>query len=368
MSDERGQSEERLSQLFQTLRADEDPNPAFADALFAQLEEQASPRRSGGRTWMLLAAALLVASLATGAVFGSGLVRVPWLIADVDATQEPTATSEATPSGSAVPSATPDPTPGPTATAPEPAPQEWVARVAVNGLMLREAPGLDAESLGTLQEGTIGLVVHGPVIADGYEWYQFSGFGLPPNTGCAFEEEENLYCPTWFGWVAAASQPEAEAWIEPASIDCPEPPMNMQELALGRGAVEQLACQLDGSFTVRGWWDEEPGEGLGGACASGPPSGWLYCSNLNHNRVLMDESEHPQGVGIQVYIDPDSDVTMPDRGQWIEIVGHFDDPAAQGCDENAALNGDLDEEPDRVVLICRTQLVVESVRPVNGPY
>src|SRR5688572_12260645 len=107
MSDERGQSEERLSQLFQTLRADEDPNPAFADALFEQLEGEVSPRRSAGRTWMLLAAAVLVASLATGAVFGSGLVRVPWLIADMDGTPEPTASAEATPSGSGLPSEVP---------------------------------------------------------------------------------------------------------------------------------------------------------------------------------------------------------------------------------------------------------------------
>jgi hypothetical protein len=59
---------------------------------------------------------------------------------------------------------------------------------------------------------------------------------------------------------------------------------------------------------------------------------------------------------------------MPERGQWIEIVGHFDDPAAQDCDENVALNGDVDDDPDRIVLICRTRLVVDSVEAVSGPF
>ena len=144
--------------------------------------------------------------------------------------------------------------------------------------------------------------------------------------------------------------------------------MNMQELALGRGDFERLACNPDGSITVRGWWPELPANGLGGACASGPPSGWLYCQNINHNLVVIDETEGFEGIGLKVNIDPASGVTMPGRGQWIEVVGHFDDPAAQGCDENAALNGDLDENPDRIVLVCRTHLVVESVTPVNGPY
>ena len=364
MSDEREQSEERLSQLFQRLRADEDPNPAFADALFAQLEDEASPRRSRGRTWMLLAAAVLVASLATGAVFGSGLVRVPWLIADADGTPDPTATAEPTPSESETPSATPEPTPGPTATAP-PVAADFVARVAVAGLTLRDAPGLDADSLGTFDEGQVGLVIAGPVVADGYDWYRFSGLGLPPNSGCAFPiEEDPLGCPTWFGWVAAASQ-DGHAWIEPTSLVCPESPMSMQTLALARGDVERLACHHDGPITVRGWWPELTGNGLGGACASGPPSGWLYCQNINHNLVVIDETED---IALKVTINPDSGVTMPDRGQWIEVVGHYDDPAAQGCDENAALNGGLDEDPDRIVLTCRTHLVVESARPVNGPY
>ena len=343
MSDERQQSDEEFARLFQALRADEDPNQAYADALFARLEDEATPHRRPGGTWVLLAAAVLVASLATGAVFGSGLVRVPWLIADADGSPEPTAT------------------------APEPAPTRFVARVAAAGLMLRVAPGLSAESLGSFSGGELGLVVQGPVVADGYDWYQFSALGLPPNTGCAFPvHEEPLLCPTWFGWVAGAS-PEGDRWIEPASLDCPDSPMNMRELALGRGNMERLACNPDRTVTVRGWWPKEGDIRRGGGyCPSGPPAGWLYCQNYNY--VFMSERENAEGVGLNVIIDPLSGITMPERGQWIEIVGHFDDPAAQDCDENSALPGGGLEDPDQAVLLCRARLVVDSVRPVSGPF
>ena len=62
-----------------------------------------------------------------------------------------------------------------------------------------------------------------------------------------------------------------------------------------------------------------------------------------------------------------SGVTMPERGQWIEILAHFDDPAAQGCDDAAALADDTGD-PDQIVLACRAELVVESVTPVSGPF
>ena len=356
--------DQQLTRNLQALHTDEDPNPAFAEALFAKLEDEVAAPPRASRTWMLLAAAALIAVVATGAAFGSGLVRVPWLIAD--ATLVPTPSVEPVPSESSLPSPTSEPTPLPTATAvPEPS-TDWVAQVAVPGLTLRDAAGLDGEALGTFSEGQVGLVIQGPVMADGYEWYQFSALGLPPNSGCAVPVD--LECPTWFGWVAAASQ-DGEPWIEPTSLDCPDSPMNMQDLALARGDVERLACNPDGSITVRGWWPEQPDEpGLGGACASGPPSGWLYCQNINYNLVVMDDTRSSEGFGLKVSIDPASGVTMPERGQWIEVVGHFDDPAAPGCAENAVQNGDLDVERDQVVLTCRTQLVAESVEPVSGPF
>jgi hypothetical protein len=360
--------EQQLSRDLRALETDDDPNPAFADGLFAQLQDEAIGRRGPGRMWLMLAAAALIASLAVGAALGSGLVKLPFLIAEATATPQPspsaTATIEGTPS--AEPTATPVPSPTPPATnAPT---VGGVVQIVVTDLSLRDAPALDAERQGGLHgDGTPAYVVAGPVLADGYEWYQLAGLGIPPNSGCVTPPPEALdECPNWLGWVAGREEGGAY-WIEPTSLVCPESPMNMETLAVARGSVERLACHGDRPITVRGWWPELP-DGLGGACAGADhPSGWLYCQNINHGSLLVDETEPFGGLGLTVNLDPDAGVTMPERGQWIEIDGHFDDPAAQGCDEAAASGGDTDD-PDRIVLTCRTHLVVDSARPVSGPF
>jgi hypothetical protein len=73
------------------------------------------------------------------------------------------------------------------------------------------------------------------------------------------------------------------------------------------------------------------------------------------------------GVGARVPVDPASGVVMPERGTWIELTVHLDDPAAQSCDEDAA--GIMGEErmPEQWVLDCRAELVVESATAVDGP-
>lgn len=364
-------TDEQLSRDLQALDIDDEPNPAFADSLFAELEGEVVAKRGPGTTWVLLAAAALIAALAVGAAVGSGIVKLPFLIAEASATPQPTAS--ASPSAS-IPPASPSPQPSPSATA-EPSPTlqpgnlavDGVARVMVDELTLRAEPGLDGERLGSLAADYTGFIADGPVVADGYSWYQLSAFGLPPSTGCVGPIKTAPFsCPQWFGW-AAAGDLDGTPWLEGASLVCPESPMNMETLAVARGPYERLACNPDGSLTVRGWWPDLP-EGLGGACPGlDHPSGWLYCQNINYDWLLIDDTQHDGGVGLKVNFDPDGDVTMPERGQWIEIVGHFDDPAAQGCDEAAAMADDTDD-PDQIVLACRAELVVESARPVNGPF
>jgi len=87
---------------------------------------------------------------------------------------------------------------------------------------------------------------------------------------------------------------------------------------------------------------------------------WLVCLRLKYNTLGTSESA-PFGSGIQVAIDPASGVTMPPRGQWLEVVGHLDDPAARDCSDFGG--GEVS-----AVLSCRTEFVAESVHPVAGPY
>jgi hypothetical protein len=89
---------------------------------------------------------------------------------------------------------------------------------------------------------------------------------------------------------------------------------------------------------------------------------WLICQNINYNGLVASESAGFSSPWLKVTINPATGVTMPPRGQWVEVVGHLDDPAARNC---RPTNMD-DFFGD--VLTCRTELVVESVSPVAGPY
>jgi hypothetical protein len=287
------------------------------------------------------------------------------------ASGSPTPTASASASGS--PSAAP--TGGASATASGEAPAapdlatDIVVATMVESLTVREAPGIDAERLGTLEGGALSFVADGPTEADGFHWYLVSGLGLPPQSGCAGPfETEPFNCPIWFGWVAAASE-SGEPWLVEHEIACPQEPYTAEGLALARTALERLACLGSEPFTFRGYWPEIPDDAeLGGACtAEDSPSGWLICQNINNNTIVIDESQDMFGIGIRISIDPASDATMPERGTWVEVRVHFDDPAAQSCDEDATGASAEERTPEQIVLMCRVEAVLEAAQAVDGP-
>jgi hypothetical protein len=61
---------------------------------------------------------------------------------------------------------------------------DGLAKSMVNSLTVRAEPTTAGVRLGTIDAGQLGFVVAGPVSADGYDWYQLSGVGLPANAGC----------------------------------------------------------------------------------------------------------------------------------------------------------------------------------------
>lgn len=244
-----------------------------------------------------------------------------------------------------------------------------IVETSADGVALRAEPGLAGERLGSLALGSASFVVDGPSEADGYQWYLVSGLGLPPNTGCAGPLETDPYtCPVWFGWAASASE-SGEPWLTPMEPDCPAEPLTAEGLIIGRSNLQRLACFGSDPFTYRAFWPVLPDDGVGGSCAAqDEPSGWLLCQDTNTSVVAVEEGEENLGgIGIQVSIDPASGVTMPERGTWVELQVHLDDPAAQGCAEAA---GALEEQvlaPEEYILFCRGQMVVESAAAVDGP-
>jgi hypothetical protein len=322
---------------------------------------------------MILGVALLgiLAAVMAVLLFGGG-------DGDGDASPTPSASSSASsaPSASASaaasaapPSETPSEsgTPGPTPT-PVSLDLDSIVATAVTDLSVRAEPGTSATRLGSLESGALSFVAGGPVDAEGYRWYLLSGLGLPPSTGCAGPFETDPFnCPIWFGWVAASS-PDGTPWLTTQAPECPSEPIQADDLIIAVTDLIRLACYGSDPFTFRAYWPELPDEGgLGGACISqDEPGGWLICQNTNANGVVVDDTEEFGGLGVNVSIDPASGVSMPERGTWVELTVHLDDPAAQSCDETTlAVEG---EEPvEQWVLFCRGQMVVESVSAVAGP-
>jgi hypothetical protein len=364
-------NDEQLTRLFRSLDEPAEPRAAFADSLFADLERMTSGaiiRRRTSVGWLLVAATLLlVASLGAAFAIGGGLLKLPFVVDVVSPTPSASATTlESNPPPSQSASTTP------TATSSAAASEivvDGLVRSTVDGLRVRATPGTTGAQLGTIDTGEPAFVVAGPVSADGYAWYQVSALGLPPNAGCETPFLTTPFnCPDWLGWVAAG-QP-GQPWLEATTLPCPASPMNLDAIVWiaepgPSTPIERLACYGSNSIRVRGWWPQLPAGGLGGACGLvvPPNPAWLVCQNINDNELFISENEEFV-VGMKVSIDPAAGVTMPPRGQWVQVVGHLDDPAARDCAPVASGS----QDPDRVVLTCRTEFVLESVTPVAGPY
>lgn len=239
--------------------------------------------------------------------------------------------------------------------------------LTADALTLRAEPGIGAAVLARLPAGQTAFVLAGPQITDGLPWYHLSGLGLPYGSGCTEPAPgETLTCPAWIGWVAAADEAGA-AWMEPAPAPaCPEGPptiVSVTEMAY----TMRLICYDAQDMTFRGFWPALPEDaGLGGSCpASGAPIGWLVCQSINSAMLAADETEGAGGGGrLALNLVPGSGLAMPSRGQWVEVTGHFDDPAAQECASAADL---MAQDPSELVFTCRLQFVLSAVTAAPAP-
>lgn len=243
---------------------------------------------------------------------------------------------------------------------------DTIVASAVEALTLRETAGLGGDAVWRLPEGTLGFVIAGPEEADGLTWYELSGMGLPYASGCITPEPGGLLegCPAWLGWVAAAAE-DGTAYLAPAATpQCPEPPYTIESLSEMQSTL-RLICLDPEPLTFRAWWPEEPddvGQGSAACAAADTELAWLVCQSTSDNGLNADPSE--PGRRLTVSIDPASGVEMPDRGQWVEVTGRFDDPTAQRCGEVAEL---MSSDAGAVVFGCRLQFVLSAVAPTSAP-
>ena len=252
------------------VRASGAPNPDLGDRISAEAARTRQSRPwivlpgfgSRGTTqlaWAAVVAALVVAIVGALAM-GVGqsdpdLGVVP--IASPSPSGEPVASPSVDPSAAPSPSVAPSPSADPSVEpsgepSVEPSGSPFVPAdlgpgpigrvVATDGLRVRSLPTVDEASERfepTLDAGVPFYVVAGPVMADGYAWYQIDPYGgdaaLP------------------FGWVAAGSR-EGEPWIELYLDGCDSIYPSIELLAT-QGPQESLYCygvSMPGDFELTG--------------------------------------------------------------------------------------------------------------------
>jgi hypothetical protein len=186
--------------------------------------------------------------------------------------------------------------------------------------------------------------------------------GLPYGSGCVTTPPfAPIACPAFHGWVAGASQ-AGDPWIVASDpLSCGTPDIRTISEA---GFTMRLVCWADAPITFEAYWPEIPDDaGLGGMCpVAGEPSGYLYCQNINYNQVSAGPQEgFVSRLGLS--IDPDSGLSMPERGQWIRVTGTFDHPDAEAC---ASLADPQYEDEHGAVFYCRYQFVPTAIEALGS--
>lgn len=269
----------------------------------------------------------------------------------------PTRTSEAsvTPGASLSPNLVPGP-----------------ARVAVEQLRVRTEPGLGAPQVTfpyadnnaafdvqlELFEGMpVWLLDEEPVTRDGHEWRKIAVNNTLYNDGSIL-----------VGWVAQAAS-DGSPWLVPFSH---EVPLSSDCPVISNATIEHIdldslrwmsvlgpACFGGETVTFAAYWPElHEGAGLGGVCG-GPEPAWLLCSNTHYAHVNVT-GDTAWGLAVHA---PDVYEQLGERGQWLMLTGHFDDPAAPDCEHSQQ----FDTSPEAAEMFCRTRFVLESAQPAQKP-
>lgn len=251
--------------------------------------------------------------------------------------------------------------PVPTALAPNGFAQVVAARVNV-----REAPGLDAPtlSLPPVGDSPVGMrpvlgtdggsqhvyILEGPVSANGFDWFRVAPID--------WEGNQHIY-PEFVGWTAAGDA--VDPWLVPEN-PCPTGPITLADLTYSATTTNwatRLGCFRGQELTLRGWYLVPEGIGFEEPCPNEPA--FLMCGSGVHDIRTAEMSYYDQRSADRLVfvVNPQSGIVMPPPKQWIEIIGHWDDPAAALCP--------VETIPwDSGTLACRIQFVISSVTALGA--
>jgi hypothetical protein len=238
------------------------------------------------------------------------------------------------------------------------------ARVVPASVNVREQPSLDSPNVGipiidaAPLPATVGTatgsehvyILEGPVEADGFEWFRVAPIEYEGYIGIG---------PYFIGWMASGDG--VDPWLV-VENPCPEGPMTLTDLTYTSTTTDwatRLGCFRGQEFTLSGWFPELPPDfETSGPCAADPSVAHFFCNYAAYDirPIEMSFYDDRNANRLDFVVIPESGIVTPSRGQWIEITGHWDDPASALC----ATEGDLE------TLSCRIQFVISSVRALGA--
>ena len=167
------------------------------------------------------------------------------------------------------------------------------------------------------------------------------------------------------GSWAPERSPVIDVAPDPSPGECGAPPTDAAEFVnLDRNFA--AACWGDMPLTIRMW--SARCDGCFGGSTGTYDEAWL--SNPTSDILFLSPVEWADNWSAMAILSPVlGDVPEPGwLGSWLELTGHFDDPAAASCHWTPSPEELLYYSGSRPVFeACRQQFVVTAVRVVDGP-
>jgi len=254
--------------------------------------------------------------------------------------------AERTLTDSFFPATRPDVTPGPATTPIAFAPGS-LAEVLPPGNTFFLTPDPNGDMLSDLPRGGRVWIVDGPTRVGDQDWYRVQWQPTPIYDGIP-------------GWMPSTL--DGHPLVQPTEPRCTGAVPTVADF-VGLIPAERLACFgarpiTLGPVALR-FAPSKTAE------ATGSPS-WLATSAT----IAMFGTAGPDGADLPLLVRADPSVGELPFDGWVEVTGHFDDPAAGTCSRTwAGSQGDSTspETPAEQQLVCREQFVISSYHVVAAP-
>jgi hypothetical protein len=295
------------------------------------------------RPWWIPAAIVIggIAAIGGGALLAIALGDGDGTAADPSATPAVSVAATASAATSEEPSIEPTPSPSPTPAQAPVIANRSIIEVGADPLNLRQQPNESASVLAELIPGRRLFVIGEPTQAGELRWYRV---GMVSGPDCPDD------C-SLIGYVATPVAADEEAWIAEVSIDCPSSPMTHEQLT-ALLPLEALHCFGRNDLTITGTVDTP--------CCTPPSTITITPEWLAGPAPAFLRQDGPVTFVVEFRADPGVELEVPERGDVVRVIGHFEDPAATSCRAEVAEDAEGPvplPDPARVVLDCRATFV-----------